>query len=76
MKIWIIVQEYKPLDSDFELENILPYWYGSEDAALEALHEIARDLDVKTFGHEWSVRVPPEDGIEWDSYYIMELDRG
>lgn len=76
MSVWIIVEEYKPLDSNYELSNVLAYWYKGEFEALEALHAIAGDLQVQTKGDEWSIKVPPEDGIEWDTYYIMELDRG
>jgi len=73
---WIIVEEYEPDHIEETLTRVLPYWYATEEEALEALHAIARDLLVDLEGHERKFLAPPEDGIFRDTYYIMELDRG
>ena len=73
---WIIVEEYEPDHIEETLTRVLPYWYVTEEEALETLHAIARDLLVGLEGHERKFLAPPEDGIYRDTYYIMELDRG
>lgn len=73
---WIIVEDYEPEHIEETLTNVLPYWYATEDEALDALHDIARDLMVEIDHDTRKFLAPPQEGIFRDTYYIMELDRG
>lgn len=74
--MWIIVEDYEPEHIEETLTNVLPYWYPTEYEALEALHDIARDLMVEIDSDTSKFLAPPQEGIYRDTYYIMELDRG
>jgi len=76
LKAFIIIEDYEPEHIEETLKHVLPYYYSEYQAALDALHEIARDLGVTVEPDDWSFAAPPESGIYRDSYYIMELDRG
>jgi hypothetical protein len=73
---YIIVEDYEPEHIEETLTRPLPYWYPTEDEALSALHDIARDLMVDMPYGERKFLAPPESGIFRDTYYIMELNRG
>lgn len=73
---WIIIEEYEPEHIEETLTNILPFWYPTEEEALDALHDIARDLMVEIEPDTRKFLAPPQEGIYRDTYYIMELDRG
>jgi len=73
---WVIVEDYEPEHIEETLKRVLPYWYATEDEALSALHDIAKDLMVDMPYGEATFLAPPEHGIFRDTYYIMELDRG
>ena len=75
MSVFIIINEWQPVDGDIPAQEIVDgCYYKHESAAWEELQLVAADFDVELKRDETGFNVPvPEKGIEYEFFTIMEL---
>ncbi len=75
-EVFIIVNETTFHGTDQVTSEIVPPVYSALQGALDALHEIAEELDVTVEDDANSVTVsgPYGTGIDTDEYYIIEAE--
>lgn len=75
--VFLIVQEYQPNDTEYDLIDHLGEYYTTRDEAWAALSRLASSWDVELDQDDWSFEIPaPVAGLNYDMYYIEELTRG
>ena len=69
MKVYLLINETLLRGITFPSVEVTEV-FASEQAAIDALHEIAAESDIILGGDATSVYLPPTSVIESDEYYI------
>lgn len=75
--VYMVIQAYKPEDSEYELTDISGVYYPTWAEAHAELVQIAAQHEAVVEPNEGTFTIPtPIKGLEYDLYYIEELLRG
>jgi hypothetical protein len=73
--VFIIMNEWQPRGSHNNSSEILDSKvFFTEDAAWEYMRDFAATMAIEVFRGETGFVVPPTEYIEFEEYYIGELD--
>lgn len=77
VSVFVIMNEWLPKGSQNDSSEIVDSKvFFSEDAAWTYLRELAAAMDIEVQQGETNFIVPPTEYIEYEEYYIGELNNG